>query len=143
MVQGLPVLPALLQASILALLSTSIPLSMTLTATLVAVDARRLISDPTTEQLKVASSIHVFAFSSHGDLLVMESEGEFDIEIWEEAYQRARLACRGEEEDDSESEDVSMDSNNDTKLEDVLRDAVREKVTREQKWKQDLRSAAT
>lgn len=116
---------------------------MTLTATLVAVDARRLKSDPTAEELKVASSIHVFAFSSHGDLLVVESEGEFGIETWEKAYQKARLACRGEDEDDSESEDVSMDSDNDTKLEDVLRDAVRQKVAREQKWKQDLRSAAT
>ena len=116
---------------------------MTLTATLVAVDGRRLESDPTAEELKVASSIHVFAFSSHGDLLVAESEGEFGIETWEEAYQKARLACRGEEEDDSESEDNSMDSNNDTKLEDVLRDAVRQKVAKEQKWKQDLRSVAT
>lgn len=141
--QNLPVLPALLQASILALLSTSIPLSMTLTAALVAVDARRLTLDPTAEELKVASSIHVFAFSSHGDLLVVESEGEFGIETWEEAYQKARLACRGEEDNDSESEDVSMDSDNDTKLENVLRDAVRRKVAREQKWKQDLRSAAT
>ena len=84
---------------------------MTLTATLIAVDASKLISDPTAEQLKVASSIHVFAFSSHGDLLVVESEGEFDIEIWGEACQKARLACRGDEEDDSDSEDVSMDSN--------------------------------
>ena len=141
--ENLPILPALLQASVLALLSTSIPLSMTLTAALVAVDARRLKLDPTAEELKVASSIHVFAFSSHGDLLVVESEGEFDIEIWEEAYQKARLACRGEEENDSESEDVSMDSDNDTKLEDVLRNAIRQKVAREQKWKQDLRSAAT
>ncbi len=116
---------------------------MTLTATLIAVDTRRLKSDPTVEELKVASSIHVFAFSSHGDLLVVESEGEFGIEIWEEAYQKARLVCRGEEENDSESEDVSMDSDNDTKLEDVLRDAVRQKVAREHKWKQDLRSAAT
>ena len=116
---------------------------MTLTAALVAVDARRLKLDPTAEELNVASSIHVFAFSSHGDLLVVESEGEFDIEIWEEAYQKARLACRGEEENDNESEDVSMDSDNDTKLEDVLRNAIRQKVAREQKWKQDLRSAAT
>lgn len=141
--QNLPVLPALLQASILALLSTSLPLSTTLTATSITVDGERLLSNPTAEQLKVATSIHVFAFSSHGDLLVVESEGEFGIEIWEEAYQKARIACRGEEESDSESEDVSMDSDNDTKLEDVLRDAVREKVAREQKWKQDLRSAAT
>ena len=141
--ENLPILPALLQAAVLALLSTSIPLSMTLTAALVAVDARRLKLDPTAEELNVASSIHVFAFSSHGDLLVVESEGEFDIEIWEEAYQKARLACRGEEENDNESEDVSMDSDNDTKLEDVLRNAIRQKVAREQKWKQDLRSAAT
>ena len=116
---------------------------MTLTATLVAVNARRLKSDPTVEELEVASSIHVFAFSSHGDLLVVESDGEFGIEIWEEAYQKARSACRGEEESDSESEDVSMDSDNDTKLEDVLRDAVRQKVGREHKWKQETHSAAT
>ena len=115
---------------------------MTLTATLVAVDGQNLKSDPSAEELQVASSIHVFAFSSHGDLLVVESEGEFGIETWDEAYQKARLACRGEEEDDSNSEDVSMDSDNDTKLEDVLRNAVRQKVAREQKWKQDLRSAA-
>ena len=115
---------------------------MTLTATLVAVDGQNLKSGPSAEELKVASSIHVFAFSSHGDLLVVESEGEFGVETWEEAYQKARLACRGEEEDDSNSEDVSMDSDNGTKLKDVLRNAVRQKVAREQKWKQDLRSAA-
>ena len=141
--QSLSVLPALLQASVLALLSTSIPLSMTLTATLIAVDGKRLISDPTAEQLKVAASIHVFAFSSHGDLLVVESEGEFGIETWEEAYQKAMLACRGEEENDGDSEDVSMDSDSDTKLEDVLRDAIRQKVAREHKWKQDLCPGAT
>lgn len=115
---------------------------MTLTATLVAVDGQRLKSDPSAEELKVASSIHVFGFSSHGDLLVVESEGKFDIETWVEAYQKARLACRGEEENDSEGEDVSMGSDNDTKLEDVLRDAVRRKVAKEQKWKQDLRPQA-
>ena len=116
---------------------------MTLTAASIAVNGERLISNPTAEQLKVASSIHVFVFSSHGDLLAVESEGEFGLEIWEEAYQKARLVCQGEEGSDSESEDVSMDSDNNTKLEDVLRDAVREKVAREQKWKQDLRSAVT
>ena len=116
---------------------------MTLTAALIAVDGQKLISDPTAEQLKVAASIHVFAFSSHGDLLVVESEGEFGIETWEEAYQKARLACRGEAENDSDSEDVSMDSDSDTKLEDVLRDAIRQKVAREHKWKQGLRPRAT
>ena len=102
-----------------------------------------MILDPTSEQLKVAASIHVFAFSSHGDLLVVESEGEFGIETWEEAHQKARLACRGEAENDSDSEDVSMDSGSDTKLEDILRNAIRQKVAREHNWKQDLRPRAT
>ena len=53
---------------------------MTLTAALIAVDGEKMILDPTSEQLKVAASIHVFAFSSHGDLLVVESEGEYGID---------------------------------------------------------------
>ena len=129
-------LPTLLQASILALLSTSIPLSMTLTATLIAVNSNHtLVADPSVQQIKLASSIHVLAFSSHGNLLVVESEGSFTIDIWEEVHRKAKLICHGEDEDESASEDVSMDSDDVSKLEDVLKDAVERKSAREQRWK--------
>ncbi len=120
----------------MALLSTSIPLSLTLSATLIAVDSHgTLLVDPSVQQTKLASSIHVLAFSSYGDLLAAESEGDFTMDIWNEVYRQAGLICHGEEEDESESEDVSMKSDNVSKLGNVLKDAVEKKVDKEQRWK--------
>ncbi|KAL6715654.1 exosome non-catalytic core subunit rrp46 [Lecanora helva] len=136
---NLPVLPALLQCCTLALLSTSIPLSMTLTSALLAVQPDGEISDsPSSVQLKTASSIHVFAFSSNGDLLIVESEGDFDTEIWEDVYDKASQLCHGSESSDSDSEDIDMDRGTRAKLEDVLRGVVQEKVTKDQRWKEIL-----
>lgn len=112
---------------------------MTLTATLVAVDSNdTLVADPSIQQLKLASSIHVLAFSSHGALLVVESEGDFTIDIWDEVHRKARLICHGEDENQSASEDVSMDSDDVPKLEDVLKDAVERKIAKEQRWKESM-----
>ncbi len=112
---------------------------MTLTATLVAVNSNgTLVIDPLMQQIKVASSIHVLAFSSRGSLLVVESEGDFTIDTWEEVHQRAKLICHGEEGDESESEDVSMDSDGVSKLENVLKEAIEAKIAKEQKWKESL-----
>ena len=109
---------------------------MTLTATLVAVNSdATLTADPTVQQVKLASSIHVLAFSSDGVLLVAESEGDFMMDTWEEAHQKAKLHCHGENEEESESEDVSMTSENVFKLESVLKDVVERKIAEERKWK--------
>lgn len=147
MLQNLPILPALLQASMLALLSTSIPLSRTLTSTFIAVDSSsQLVQDPSIQQLREAESVHVLAFSSHGDLLVVESEGEFDIDIWEAVVHKAKQICRGDKNDDDndnendedEDENMNIDSEERRTLEDTLRDTIREKVAREQRWKESL-----
>ena len=90
------------------------------------------------QQIKLASSIHVLAFSSRGDLLVVESEGDFTIDKWEEVHQRAKLICHGDEGDESESEDVSMDSDDVSKLENVLKEAVETKMAKEQRWKASM-----
>lgn len=116
---------------------------MTLTAILISVKENGGVApSPSAQDLEAATSIHVLAFSSHGDLLVVESEGHFTIDTWEKVYAKARLICYGEKEEDSGSEDLSMDEE-DTKLEDVLRYAVRQKVTAEYRWKQSPGSAAT
>ena len=108
---------------------------MTLTATLVAVNPDATLTiDPSIQQVKLASSIHVLAFSSHGVLVVAESEGDFTMDTWEEAHQKAKLHCRGENGEESESEDVSMTSDDVPKLESVLKDAVQRKIAEERKW---------
>ena len=112
---------------------------MSLTATFVAIDSDGvLVTQPSMEQIKLASSIHVLAFSSHGDLLVVESEGEFTIDEWDEVLQKAKLICYGEVRDESGSEDVSMRLDDVSELGIVLKDAVERKVAKEQRWKKDI-----
>ena len=90
------------------------------------------------EQIKLASSIHVLAFSSHGDVLVVESEGDFTIDEWDEVHQKARSICHGEEREESGREDVSMKLDDVLELGTVQKDAVERKVAKEQRWKKDI-----
>ena len=122
----------------LALLSTSIPLAMTMTATLIAVDRKNnLLPNPTAKDLKASSSVHVLAFSSFGEILVVDSEGEFAMEVWEDVHIKAKEICLGKEKGVDE-EDIGMGGAEDESLSDVLRAAVQGKLEREQRWKQNL-----
>jgi exosome complex component RRP46 len=117
---------------------------MTLTSTLIAVkESGGFAPCPSAQDLRAATSIHALAFSSYGELLVVESEGYFTSEKWEEVYTRAWSICHGEEEEESGSDDVSMGSQGGASLENVLRDAVRQKVVNEHKWKQSPLITAT
>lgn len=112
---------------------------MTFTATFVAVNLNgTLVVDPSVQQIKLASSIHVLAFSSHGDLLVVESEGNFTIDTWEQVHQKAMLICHGGKGEEIESDDVSMNADDLPKLESVLKDTVERKVAKEQRWKESM-----
>jgi exosome complex component RRP46 len=75
--QSLPLLPALLQVSLLALLSAAIPLETTYA----------------TVSKSVPDSYHVFTFSGDGELLVAESEGAFALEAWDQACSGAEKEC--------------------------------------------------
>lgn len=94
-------MPALLQTSILALLCAAVPLATTLTSILLAIRVTEkgveILKYPTLPQIQVAQSIHVFAFTSDGDLLVAESEGEFDMDGWNEVFEEAKRVCSGTE----------------------------------------------
>ena len=118
---------------------------MTLTTTLITANSSgTLVVDPSVQQIKLASSIHVLAFSSHGELLVVESDGDFVIDTWEKVYHEAKTICHGEDEDESESEsedlseDLSKNSEDVSKLENALKDAVGRRVASEQRWKESL-----
>ncbi|CZT08455.1 hypothetical protein WAI453_007239 [Rhynchosporium graminicola] len=94
---NLPILPTLLQTAVLALLSASLPLSMTLTSTFLALtsdgSSKRIVVNPTLLESEAASSVHVMAFTSHGDLLVAESEGDFTLREWEAVHDAAKSFC--------------------------------------------------
>ncbi|KAL8665216.1 MAG: hypothetical protein Q9202_002438 [Teloschistes flavicans] len=134
---NLSLLPALLQSSILALLSTSLPLYSTLTSTLVAVsDSGELVADPSAVATEAATSLHVLAFSSHGGLLVAESEGAFGVETWEQVYDKAERICRGSSMVSVDrTGDTDMESTEQGDLEDALKDTIQAKTARDQRWK--------
>jgi exosome complex component RRP46 len=92
----LPVIPALIQASVLALLSAAVPLRATATSTVVSVNPGSFHQvDPTPQQLQEAQSVHVFAFTSQDGLLLAESEGDFTFDEWTDVCQTARRICCG------------------------------------------------
>ncbi|MCJ1348669.1 exosome non-catalytic core subunit rrp46 [Peltigera leucophlebia] len=135
---NIQILPALLQTAVLALLSSSIPLSMIVTSTLIGVDAfGKLIIDPSVKEVHLASSIHVVAYSSQGDLIVIESEGSFSTEILEQVVESASQVCRGPNSDGSKTVDAHMEEGV-ISLEDSMRILLQTKTAKEQKWKENL-----
>ncbi|KAI4281603.1 MAG: hypothetical protein L6R38_003581 [Xanthoria sp. 2 TBL-2021] len=134
---NLSLLPALLQSSILALLSTSLPLTMTLTSTLVAVSqSGELVLKPSVKALQEAASLHVLAFSSLGELLVVESEGAFDMAIWEQVYSKAENHCRTSDAGNLAQMDIDMEPSRSDSLGDSLRSIIEEKAAKEHRWKE-------
>ena len=137
-IQNIQILPALLQTAVLALLSSSIPLSMIVTSTLIAIDAfGKLTIDPSVKEVHLASSIHVVAYSSQGDLLVIESEGSFSTDILEQVVETASQVCRGQSSEGSKNVDVHMEEGA-MSLEDSMKMLVQTKIAKEQKWKENL-----
>ncbi|KAL5047664.1 hypothetical protein BDW71DRAFT_40620 [Aspergillus fruticulosus] len=132
----LPLLPALLHTATLALLSASVPLSVTLSATILAVDsAGEIIREPSTKQATAATSLHVLAFTSKGHLLLNESEGTFTFETWDAVYERALAICHGCSTLSSDG-DVAMTENTEGQpLEGILRDTVEDYIHSDYAWK--------
>lgn len=114
---------------------------MIYTSTLVAVDSSgNLLQDPSAKQVHSASSVHALAYSSHGDLLLVESEGAFSIDTWSEVAKKAKSICQGHASEDSQREDVDMNVEGQMNLEDTMRSTVQEKIAKEQRWKESLGS---
>jgi exosome complex component RRP46 len=134
-------LPHLLHTALLSLLSASIPLSTTLTSVLIALptSSTHLLSPTANELLraKPIKSVHVFAFSGDGRLLLNESDGSFSYDEWEEACEMAEDVCCREEDEGGVSlggEKMHVDGKSEN-LEQWLRELVRTKVEWEQRWK--------
>lgn len=122
----------------LALLSAALPLATTLTSTLLAVNNEDksidILKHPTLPQIQAASSVHVFAFTADGDLLVAESEGEFDMDDWDKVCEEAKRVCCGTGK--RTDTDMMMDgSEGNGGMAQFLRDTMQEKARADVHWK--------
>ncbi|KAJ5887791.1 hypothetical protein N7495_007832, partial [Penicillium taxi] len=130
-------LPALLNASLLALLSASVPMSMAFATTLLGVtQSGDIIRDLSTSDAKAAASLHALAFSSKGHLLLNESQGRFDFETWELVRQQAVAICR--KASTGSDGDVTMGEETDkAHLDEFIRETVEDSLHKDYSWKLD------
>ncbi|KAI4759123.1 hypothetical protein E4T52_01055 [Aureobasidium sp. EXF-3400] len=123
-------LPSLLNAAMLAFLSASIPMTNTFTSTLLAIQPSGDISiNPSPKLLLPASSAHVFAFSSTGNLILDLSEGEFDLDTWEKAHDKAKEECCKEQVEENAMEEGKPS------LQGFVERVVEARVDKERAWK--------
>lgn len=95
-----------------------------------------ILRNPTLAELQSADSVHVLGFTSHGELLVAESEGSFTIDEWDKVFSAAKRLCCDDIETDSET-DVMQDEISEEKGSEAtfIRSVVTEKVEAELHWK--------
>ncbi|KAH7163293.1 hypothetical protein B0J13DRAFT_634533 [Dactylonectria estremocensis] len=92
---NLPIIPALLHAAILAILTAAIPLKAIAAATVIAIsdDNTNFIIDPTAVEADRARALHVLGFTSQDELLVSESEGSFSADEWIKVLELGQRIC--------------------------------------------------
>lgn len=96
--QNLHVIPPLLHASVLGLLTAAVPMKAIASAAVLAASRDGIRVDPSVEEAAAASSVHVLGFTSNDELLLAESEGSFTAEEWGQVLQAGQhVCCRGEE----------------------------------------------
>lgn len=135
----LAVLPALLNASLLALVDAAIPLSTSYTAILASVsESGQLDLQPTTRDISRAQSLHAFVFAQSGAMLLTQSSGPFDFQTWDMVAARAKTHCLnaiGSSTQLSEDEAMADDAENDKAW---LRTTVEKKAYEQSAWKNGI-----
>ena len=132
----LPVLAGLVNAAVAGCLDAGVGMRGTVGATLLVITRNNEVKVGwSAAELKAARSMHVLAFSSAGELLLVESEGKFSFEEWEEVEGLGRRACVGNKPG-KEGDGVDMEVEGDTKAtQDVLRAAVEMRVMADERWR--------
>ena len=114
---------------------------MTLTSVLLAMNSegpsRNIIRNPTHQQCQVTNSVHVLAFTSHGELLLAESEGSFTLEDWDEVFEFGKALCCDsiEESGDSVMQGNGLGKGTESMMM-FTKSALREKVSVDLHWKE-------
>jgi exosome complex component RRP46 len=111
---------------------------MVLTSTIIAIGpnekSRTLIQNPSLLEYESATSVHVLAFTSHGDLLLSESQGTFDLEDWEEVYETAKTLCMSGDQDTSMQGGVRLLDEEKGSMLGFVKSAMEEKVAQDLHW---------
>ncbi|KHN95323.1 Ribosomal protein S5 domain 2-type fold protein [Metarhizium album ARSEF 1941] len=133
---NLAVIPALFHAAILGLLIAAVPLKTIATATTLAIpaDSGGLIVDPSTEQSATAKSLHALAFTSHDELLLVESSGSFSFEDWDRVLETGQRICCHNQASDLDAA-MSGDGPESQSIKAFIRSVLETKAAADLHWK--------
>ncbi|KAM5356060.1 hypothetical protein ACJ41O_002706 [Fusarium nematophilum] len=133
---NLPIIPALLHASILGLLSGAIPLKAIAAAAVLAIpeEGKDIIIDPTAVEADRAKSVHALGFTSQDELILSESEGSFTPDEWAKVLQLGQRVCCEHEQPGS---DTAMSGNDlgSKSIRQFIRSVMEAKVAEDLYWK--------
>lgn len=132
-------LAPLLNAAVPALLHAGVPMSHVPVAGTCCVSRDGEVeTHPSPRAIAQAKSVHVFAFTSPGERMLMaESEGEFSKEEWRSAGEVVRKACLGSNEGGRGENGMVVDSSaQQQSVLDHVRRAVEVKVAGDEKWRE-------
>ncbi|RVX70947.1 hypothetical protein B0A52_06105 [Exophiala mesophila] len=149
----LAILASAINASVLGCIDAGVQLRSIAGAALVGVGADgQLFPHPNVGQRKMCTSLHVFAFTSDGKTILMESEGRFHMSEWTSASEAARRAVLGQTSVDKSTNvnnvnnangDVSMfgsdtnPGNSAISVTQIMRKSLEERVIKDERWRQD------
>jgi exosome complex component RRP46 len=103
-----------------------------LTATFLAIsDDRKILQNPSLLETQTARSIHVLAFTSHAEPLVIESQGSFTPAQWDEVCIQAEKICCGSTADP----DAMVDEGDGGGMMQFVQTVVEEKVDKDMAWR--------
>ncbi|KAJ1923051.1 exosome non-catalytic core subunit rrp46 [Tieghemiomyces parasiticus] len=88
-------LSAAFNAATVALMDAGVPMQTLVASVTCAIDEQdRMLLDPTAEETKSASSVHIFAFDTNArDILFSDSIGTFDQAQYEQCYKLCQAAA--------------------------------------------------
>lgn len=111
----------------------------TATSTVVAVvsedGSKKIIADPSPKDIGEATSLHALAFTSHDELLLSESEGDFTVEEWDDVYERAQEICCQSTSKQAAVDMMLDDAASGPDMRSFLRSALETKVASDLYWK--------
>lgn len=109
---------------------------MILTSVLIAINADgkspKLIKNPSLNEFESASSVHVLAFTSQGELLVAESQGTFMMEDWDEVFETGKALCHAEHNKIAHNDMQGVEGEGD--ILEFVKSAMKEKVAQDLHW---------
>lgn len=134
---NIAIIPALLHAAVLGLLTAAVPLKTIAVATTLAIaaDNSSLIVEPSTEEAVKAKSIHALAFTPDDELLLAESSGSFSVGDWDRILETGQRICC---QDQGSGLDASMSGANvelSISMKSFIRSVMETKTAAELHWK--------